>query len=138
SYGPDTYLVTTGTQVSYLQESSGYANDWGQRFRAALTASPGMRKVYSSGSASVFALHFPRGTAAHPPVLNTAGPALPSIVWTPVGLAVLWLLIVVLAAREFIRVCAPASVRLVHLLTLASWPLLVLTLEFVIARFVVL
>jgi hypothetical protein len=70
--------------------------------------------------------------------MNAAGPALPTIVWTPVGLVVLWLLIGVLAAREFIRVSAPSAVRLLHLLTLASWPLLVLTLEFVIARFVVL
>jgi hypothetical protein len=138
SYGPDTYLVTTSTQVSYLRESSGYADDWGQRFRAAMTASPGIRKVYSNGSAAVFTVHFPPGTAAHPPVMNAAGPALPTIVWTPVGLVVLWLLIGVLAAREFIRVSAPSAVRLLHLLTLASWPLLVLTLEFVIARFVVL
>ena len=137
-YGPDTYLVAMNTQVSYLQETSGYAHDWRQRFRAAMTASPGVQEVYSNGSAAVFAVKFPPGTAGHPPVMNPAGPALPTVVWTPLGLAVLWLLIVVLAAREFTRVCAPGSVRLLRLLTLASWPLLILTLEFVIARFVVL
>jgi O-antigen/teichoic acid export membrane protein len=137
-YGPRTYLVTMDTQVSYLQETSGYAHDWGQRFRAAMNASPGVREVYSNGSAAVFTVKFPRGTAAHPPVITTAGPSLPTIVWTPVALAVLWLLIVVLAAREFTRLCAPGSARLLRLLTLVSWPLLVLALEFVIARFVAL
>ena len=70
--------------------------------------------------------------------MNQAGEAAPGSVWTPLGLAVLWLLIMVLAVREFARVGAPVPARLLRLLTVASWPLLVLTLGIVIARFVVL
>ena len=80
----------------------------------------------------------PPAAVADPPVMNQACGAAPGSVWMLLGLAVLWLLIMALAVREFARVGAPVSARLLRVLTLASWPLLVLTLGIVIARFVVL
>lgn len=44
----------------------------------------------------------------------------------------------VLAAREFARIGRPAAQRLVRPLTLASYPLLVLTLAVVVVRFALL
>jgi hypothetical protein len=57
--------------------------------------------------------------------------------WTPAGLISLGLLLVVLTAREFIRVCLDAP-RLIRLLTLVSFPMLAVFVAVVIMRFVVL
>jgi O-antigen/teichoic acid export membrane protein len=135
--GPGTYLVTTSTQVSYLEEAAGYPAGWGQRFRTSMTASPAVRVAYANASATVFTMRSPPGTIADPPAVSQGGRT-SATAWTSLGLAVLCLLIVVLTVREFARVGAPVSARLLRLLTVASWPLLVLTLGIVVARFVVL
>jgi hypothetical protein len=51
------------------------------------------------------------------------------------GLVLLFALIGVLMAREFLRVAQPRATRLIHPLTVASVPLLVLVLGDVILRF---
>jgi hypothetical protein len=135
--GPGAYLVTTSTQVSYLEEAAGYPAGWGGRFRASMTASPAVRVAYANASATVYTMRFPPGTVADPLAVNQDGRASVTA-WTSLGLAVLCLLIVVLAVREFARVGAPVSARLLRLLTVATWPLLAVALGIVIARFVVL
>jgi hypothetical protein len=51
------------------------------------------------------------------------------------GLVVLFTLIAVLMAREFLRVARPRATRLIRPLTVASVPLLVLVLGDVVLRF---
>ena len=58
--------------------------------------------------------------------------------WTPIGLAALSLLLLVLAAREVTRIWPLTSRRLVRILALAPLPLLVCFALIVIVRFVVL
>jgi hypothetical protein len=60
-----------------------------------------------------------------------------STIWTPIGLAVLVLLLLVLTAREFVRVCLGAPRRIIRVLTVASLPLLVAFAVVVIMRFIV-
>jgi hypothetical protein len=58
-------------------------------------------------------------------------------VLTPIGLAVLVLLLLVLVAREYVRVCLGAPRRLIRRLTLPSLPLLVAFVVIVVLRFIV-
>jgi hypothetical protein len=135
--GPDTYLITTTTQEKYLTQEAAYSPTWGPAFRAAMAATPDVRIVYANADAVIYELRFPPGTAAHPPVIATAAPPSRSTVWTPIGLAVLVLLLLVLIAREYIRVCLGGPRLLIRLLTLTSLPLLVLFTVVVVMRFIV-
>jgi hypothetical protein len=101
-------------------------------------AAPGVRTVFANRDAVIYTLRWPRGTAASPLRVNAVGQQVRSTIWTPIGLAVLGLLLLVLLAREFIRVSVPAAIRFIRPLTLASWPLLVLLLAVVALRFVLL
>lgn len=136
-YGPGTYLIVPVTQVNYLQEADGYPAGWGRRLRASISSRAGVRVAFADPSAVVYSMRFPPGTAAHPPARSPAGPPGAGGL-TTLGLAAEWLLLAVLAARAFTRVCAPAATRLLRPLTLAAWPLLVITAGIIVARFLVL
>jgi hypothetical protein len=101
-----------------------------------MAAAHGVRTVFANADAVIYTLDWPRGTPVRLLVPGTAGPASPSAPWTAAGLAVLGLLLLVLTAREFIRVCLDAP-RLAGLLTVASLPLLVAFIGVVISRFAV-
>jgi hypothetical protein len=135
--GPGGYLITTSTQEAYLNQGASYPADWGKEFRARMAATPGVHVVLANPDAVIYALHWPRGTPVRPLHLGTNGPAVRSTLWTPVGLVILSLLLLVLVAREFVRVCLDAP-RLGRLLTQTSIPLLALFIIVVIMRFVVL
>jgi hypothetical protein len=135
--GPGSYLITTSTQEAYLNQDASYPVDWGKEFRASMAATPGVYTVVANPDAVIYTLHWPRGTPVRPLHLGANGPAIRSTLWTPVGLVILSLLLLVLVAREFVRVCLDAP-RLTRLLTLASLPMLALFIVVVIMRFVVL
>jgi hypothetical protein len=135
--GPDSYLITTSTQESYLAQEANYSPGWGAEFRARLAATSGVRIVYANADAVIYALEFPPGTPANPPVIATASPVSRGSVLTPIGLAVLALLLLVLIAREYVRVCRGAPRRLIRMLTLTSLPLLVAFAVIVAMRFIV-
>jgi hypothetical protein len=135
--GPDSYLITTSTQESYLTQEANYIPGWGAAFRARMAATPGVRIVYANADAVIYALDFPPGSPANPPVIATANPVSKGTVLTPIGLAVLVLLLLVLVAREYVRVCLGAPRRLIRRLTLPSLPLLVAFVVIVVLRFIV-
>ena len=135
--GPDTYLITTSTQESYLTQEADYPPGWGAAFRTQMAATAGVRVVYENATAVIYAMRFPAGTPAHPPVIATASPASRTTPLTPIGLAVLGLLLAILAAREYVRVCLGAPRRLIRILTWTSLPLLVAFIVIVAARFIV-
>jgi hypothetical protein len=66
--------------------------------------------------------------------VSRAGAGHPASTWNVAGVIVLWLLMALLAAREFIR-AGRGRGRLIRPLTLASLPLLVLLLGVVLVRF---
>jgi hypothetical protein len=134
SAGPGSYLIATRTQVADLQQTASYAPGWGHRFNALMTAAPGVRVAYADSSAVIYTLQWPPGARPRPLAAAAAGPAHHATTWTVDGLILLWLLMALLAAREFVRVFRPAA-RLIRPLTLASLPLLVLVLGVVLLRF---
>jgi O-antigen/teichoic acid export membrane protein/uncharacterized membrane protein YhaH (DUF805 family) len=134
--GPGSYLITSTTQEQYLEQGASYPATWGQDFRAAMKAYPGVKVAYSNQDAVIYTLTWAKGTARQP--LPSTVQTLPSTIWTPIGLAELALLLLVLGAREFIRIWRPADTRLARRLSMASIPLLVIFIIIVLIRFVVL
>ena len=136
--GPGSYLITTRTQETYLQQAASYQPGWGSQFRAHMAAAPGVQVVFADHDAVIYALRGQLGAHEKPLVLNTRGFGIVATPWTPAGLIVLGLLVLVLAAREFARVCLPPQRWLRQTLTLASLPLLAALLAVVVERFIVL
>jgi hypothetical protein len=132
--GPGSYLILTGTQAAYLEQSAGYPAGWGGRFSERLGATPGVRVVFAARTATVYALRWPAGARPRPLPAATGGAARTTAA-TSAGLALLALLIAVLTAREFDLLARPAGSRLSRALTVAAVPLLVATAGDVILRF---
>ena len=135
--GPGSYLITTTTQEAALEQGASYPVGWGQKFRADMRAFPGVRVAFANSTAVVYTLYWPPGLAARPRPAVPGGSG-PSDIWTPVGLTVLMVLLLLLAGREFVRVWQPDPQRLVRRLTMASLPLLFLFTVVIIVRFMVL
>ncbi len=135
--GVNTYLITTSTQATFLNQESSYPVNWGSEFRAQMAATPGVRTVLANADAAIYTAQWPPGTRAHPINVVTTGSVAQSTLLTPTGLIILCLLLLVLTAREFIRICLNAP-RLTRLLTLVSFPMLAVFVAIVILRFIVL
>jgi hypothetical protein len=134
SSGPGTYLITTRTQETYLEQAAGYPAGWGSRFSRLMRAEPGVRVVFSNSAATVYTLQWPPG--AHPrPLPPNGGRGSPTTIVSVLGVVLLFTLIGVLLAREFLRVARPRATRLIRPLTVASVPLLLLVLGDVVLRF---
>ena len=92
---------------------------------------------YADSTAVIYTLHWPRGAVAARPPASYVSPT-HSNIWTPIGLAVLALLLALLAGREFLRVLRPDSRRMIRWFTLSSLPVLLLFVAVVVIRFVTL
>lgn len=135
--GPNTYLIITSTQAAYLNQGASYPANWGSEFRAQMAATQGVRTVLANADAAIYTIQWPPGTRARPVTIGTTGPVARPTLWTPAGLIILCLLLLILTAREFIRICLDAP-RLTRLLTLVSLPVLAVFVAVVIMRFIVL
>ena len=135
--GPGSYLITTSSQETYLNQVASYPVSWGGDFRARMAATQGVRTVFANADAVIYTMQWPRDAPLGPLVPGTASPASGSTLWTPTGLVILSLLLLVLTAREFIRVCLGAPPLPIGLLTRASLPLLVAFIGVVILRFTI-
>jgi hypothetical protein len=136
--GPGTYLIATRTQSTYLEQAASYPAGWGASFRTSMAAMAGVRVVFADSAAAIYTLGWPPGTPRPSLLLDPRAAPVPATVWTPVGLVVLGLLLVLLITRELARLRQPARSRFTRLLTMASAPLLVLLLVVVAERFAVL
>lgn len=105
--GPNTYFVMTRGQAYYLELNHGYPEGWGERFRAALDASPDLKRVYGNADAAVYTLRtFPKGPLdVRSPTFELVGD--PSTTWTPYGLAGLALAWGGLFTYEIMRLRGP-------------------------------
>ena len=135
--GPGSYLITTSTQEISLEQGTGYPVGWGQEFRAKMRAFPGVRVAYANSTAVIYTLHWPRGAAATPLPAST-GASAPSNIWTPIGLAVLAVLLALLAGRELLRIWHPDPRRMIRWFTLCSIPVFLFFVAVIIIRFVTL
>ncbi|MEU8245968.1 hypothetical protein [Nonomuraea sp. NPDC048916] len=107
----NTYLVVSRGQVGYLQLNEGFPKDWGEKFRAALDASPDLKKVYSNEDAALYTWKtFVRGTEIPDPQ-PYKGRGDPTSPWTPVGIGALAVTWITFFAYEVIRLHGPNRAR---------------------------
>ncbi|GAA5010708.1 lipopolysaccharide biosynthesis protein [Streptomyces siamensis] len=136
--GPNSYLMINRSQVVYLELDVGYSATWESRLITNLDDRQELKKVLANDDVTMYALRKqPSGKVekAEP------GPIGPQITWTPwsvVGGLAAIALIVLLAAREVVRVAARPSVRQLRWLQSSFWfslPLLAVLLASMVQRF---
>ncbi len=136
--GPNSYLMINRSQVVYLQLDAGYSTTWEPRLLTNLDAREDLRRVFANGDVTMYSLRQEQeGEVAR----ADPGPAGPRVTWTPWsvvgGLAAL-ALIVLLTAREVVRVALRPSVRQLRWLQSSFWfslPLLAVLLASLVQRF---
>ncbi|RPF32358.1 lipopolysaccharide biosynthesis protein [Streptomyces sp. TLI_185] len=136
--GPNSYLMVNASQTTYLQMDVGYSDTWEPRLVQNLDQRPELQKVYVNDDATVYALRKqPAGKVPKP----DPGPIGPQITWTPwsvVGALAALALIVLLTAREVVRVAVRPGVRQLRWLQSSFWfslPLLAVLLASLVQRF---
>ncbi|POX45709.1 hypothetical protein C3489_33555 [Streptomyces sp. Ru71] len=136
--GPNSYLMINRSQVTYLQLDVGYSATWQPRLLQNLDKRPELARVYSNADVTMYAL---REQPADEVPRADPGPIGPQITWTPwsvVGALAAVALILLLAAREVIRVATRPSVRQVRRLQSMFWfalPLLAVVFASLVQRF---
>ncbi|MFD7664594.1 polysaccharide biosynthesis C-terminal domain-containing protein [Streptomyces sp. NPDC059788] len=137
--GPHSYFMVNRGQSESLRLGAGYAATWEQRLRTALDQRPELRRVMSNAHAALYELRQqPAGQVAEP----DPGPVGPRVTWTSwsvIGALAAGALILLLAAREVVRVALPPSVRKLRWMQSSFWftlPLLLVFLVALVQRFV--
>ncbi|MFD4505777.1 lipopolysaccharide biosynthesis protein [Streptomyces sp. NPDC058457] len=139
--GPNSYLMINRSQVTYLQMDAGYSATWESRLIQNLDDRQDLTKVLVNDDATVYALRTqPAGAVAKP----DPGPIGPRITWTPwsvIGGLAAVALILLLTAREVVRVATRPGVRQLRWLQGSFWfslPLLAVLLASLAQRFLTL
>ncbi|WP_219469254.1 hypothetical protein [Nonomuraea rhizosphaerae] len=134
----NSYLAVTTGQVAYLQLNEGFAADWGARFRAALDASPDVKKVFSNGDAALYTWKkFVKGTEVPPPQPYKGTRGDPTSPWTPVGLAALGLTWATMFGYEVIRLNGPnRAVKARRRLLWVAIPSFLVAVAVIVERFI--
>ncbi|MEU7577437.1 lipopolysaccharide biosynthesis protein [Streptomyces sp. NPDC041068] len=137
--GPHSYLMINRSQTTYLQLDAGYSRSWEPRLIRNLDDRQDLKKVFTNDDATIYTLREePDGRAAE----ADPGPVGPKVTWTPwsvVGGLAAIAVVLLLAAREVVRVAAAPSVRQQRWLQSSFWfslPLLAVLLASLIQRFV--
>ncbi|MEV1022677.1 lipopolysaccharide biosynthesis protein [Streptomyces sp. NPDC050264] len=137
--GPNSYLMINKSQVVYLQLDVGYARTWPTRLVQNLDNRQELKKVYVNEDVTMYQL---REEPAGAVEKAAPGPIGPQITWTPwsvVGALAAIALIVLLTAREAVRVAVRPSMRQQRWLQSTFWfslPLLAVVLASLIQRFI--
>jgi O-antigen/teichoic acid export membrane protein len=135
--GPNSYLMVNRGQVVYLQMDAGYAAGWEPRLLRNLDAREELRKVLANEDVTMYTLRNQSGKAPAP----DPGPVGPRVTWTPwsvVGGLAAVALIVLLTAREIVRVAVRPGVRQLRWLQSTFWfslPLLAVLCASLVQRF---
>ncbi|MFI9775190.1 lipopolysaccharide biosynthesis protein [Streptomyces sp. NPDC051956] len=136
--GPNSYLMINKSQVVYLQMDVGYSKTWETRLIRNLDDRQELTKVLVNDDVTMYTLRKqPSGKVpkAEP------GPIGPQITWTPwsvVGGLAAVALVLLLGAREFVRVAVRPGVRQLRWLQSSFWfslPLLAVLLASILQRF---
>ncbi|MFI5804214.1 polysaccharide biosynthesis C-terminal domain-containing protein [Streptomyces sp. NPDC051561] len=137
--GPNSYLMINRSQVVYLQMDSGYSPTWEKRLLQNLDARPELRKVLANPDVTLYSLSKqPEGPVAK----ADPGPIGPQVTWTPwsvVGALAAVALILLLAAREVVRVARPEGVKKLRWMQSTYWfalPLLAVLVAALVIRMV--
>ncbi|MEV7992311.1 lipopolysaccharide biosynthesis protein [Streptomyces sp. NPDC086077] len=119
--GPHAYLMINSGQVTYLRMDVGYAAAWEPRLIRNLDGRPELRRVFANADVTIYTLA--RQPAGPVPEADP-GPPGPLVTWTPwsvVGALAAVALMVLLSAREVIRVATRPSVRQLRWLQGSFW-----------------
>ncbi|WP_171113189.1 lipopolysaccharide biosynthesis protein [Streptomyces sp. Z423-1] len=136
--GPNSYLMINRAQVTFLRMDAGYAATWEPRLIQHLDRRPELRKVFVNEDATIYA---PATRPAGPVPEADPGPPGPLVTWTPwsvVGALTAVVLILLLSAREVVRVGMRPSVRKLRWLQSGFWfslPLLAVLVAALVQRF---
>ncbi|WOX08598.1 lipopolysaccharide biosynthesis protein [Streptomyces sp. N50] len=136
--GPHSYLMLNKSQVVSLQLDAGYSATWESRLIQNLDNRQEVKKVLVNADVTMYSLREqPPGAVPEP----DPGPIGPQITWTPwsvVGALAALALILMLTAREVVRVAVRPSVRQLRWLQGSFWfslPLLAVVLASLVQRF---
>ncbi|MFF4119785.1 lipopolysaccharide biosynthesis protein [Streptomyces sp. NPDC001714] len=136
--GPNSYLMINRSQATYLRMDAGYSATWESRLIQNLDNRQDLTKVLVNADATMYALRTqPTGAVEKP----DPGPIGPRITWTPwsvIGGLSAVALILLLTAREVVRVAVRPGVRQVRWLQGSFWfslPLLSVLLASLVQRF---
>ncbi|MEU9284775.1 lipopolysaccharide biosynthesis protein [Streptomyces sp. NPDC048275] len=136
--GPNSYLMINRSQVIYLQLDVGYSASWESRLIRNLDDRQDLKKVLVNDDVTMYTLRTqPEGRVPK----ADPGPIGPQITWTPwsvVGALAAVALIVLLTAREVVRVAVRPGVRQLRWLQSSFWfalPLLAVLLASLVQRF---
>ncbi|MFF1403477.1 lipopolysaccharide biosynthesis protein [Streptomyces sp. NPDC058294] len=139
--GPHSYLMVDRSQATYLELDAGYPAAWQPRLVRQLDGRRELTRVLAGEDVTVYALRErPAGAVPRP----RPGPAGPQVTWTPwsvAGALAAVVLVLLLAARELVRVAVRPGVRRLRLVQGGFWfalPLLGLVLASLVQRFVTL
>jgi len=136
--GPNSYLMINRSQVVYLELDVGYSATWESRLITNLDDRQELKKVLVNDDVTMYTLRKqPAGKVAK----ADPGPIGPQVTWTPwsvVGGLAAIALIVLLTAREVVRVAVRPGVRQLRWLQSSFWfslPLLAVLLASLVQRF---
>ncbi|MEU9408960.1 lipopolysaccharide biosynthesis protein [Streptomyces sp. NPDC048281] len=136
--GPNSYLMINRSQVTYLRMDAGYSAAWESRLIRNLDDRQDLTQVLVNDDVTMYALRTrPAGAVAKP----DPGPIGPRVTWTPwsvIGGLAAVALILLLAAREVVRVAVRPGVRQLRWLQGSFWfslPLLAVLLASLAQRF---
>ncbi|MFC5215832.1 lipopolysaccharide biosynthesis protein [Streptomyces coerulescens] len=136
--GPNSYLMINRGQVTYLRLDVGYSASWETRLLQNLDKRQELKRVFANADVTMYALR--KQPAGAVPKADP-GPIGPQVTWTPwsvVGGLAAVALIVLLMAREIVRVAMAPSVRQLRWLQSSFWfslPLLAVLLASLVQRF---
>ena len=136
--GPNSYLMLNKSQVVSLQLDAGYSATWESRLIQNLDNRQELKKVLVNADVTMYSLREQPADAVPKP---DPGPIGPQITWTPwsvVGALAALVLILMLTAREVVRVAVRPSVRQLRWLQSSFWfslPLLAVVLASLVQRF---
>ncbi|MFD0606728.1 hypothetical protein [Streptomyces aureus] len=136
--GPNSYLMINRSQVVYLQMDVGYSKTWETRLIRNLDDRQELTKVLVNDDVTMYALR--KQPSGEVPKAEP-GPIGPQITWTPwsvVGGLAAVALVLLLGAREIVRVAVRPGVRQLRWLQSSFWfslPLLAVLLASILQRF---
>ncbi|MEV0637099.1 lipopolysaccharide biosynthesis protein [Streptomyces sp. NPDC050619] len=139
--GPNSYLMINRSQVVYLQLDVGYSVTWEPRLVQNLDARKDVTKVFANDDVTMYTLRKQPGAPEGKVPAADPGPIGPQVTWTPwsvVGALAALALVVLLTAREVVRVAVRPSVRQLRWLQSSFWfalPLLAVLLASLVQRF---
>ncbi|MFE2429951.1 lipopolysaccharide biosynthesis protein [Streptomyces sp. NPDC059373] len=139
--GPQSYLVVSRGQTTYLQLDAGFPANWPGKLLGSLDARSDLRRVLVNDDAAIYELRKqPSDWPVRVPQPERVFPVITWTAWTVVGAVAGLALLLLLGARELARVTLPLERRRrgMRLSLLAAAPLLVLFLVALVDRFLTL